>query len=169
MSLVNAILGAIDNPDQQGSAGQIGGILNTVQQLSQSNAASPDAMQTAVGIVGKYVRSSLQEKRQTEGAEAAAAVVNQYSGTQANPQVVNVLLSSEQAQRLINEVANKTGLSAEMIQGLLPTLIPLVLQFLQSGASQQSLDNSVLNSFLDADGDGDVDMMDAMKMAGKFM
>ena len=51
-------------------------------------------------------------------------------------------------------------------------LVPLVLQFLQSGTNSQnpqSGGNSVLNSFLDADGDGDVDISDAMGMASRFL
>lgn len=169
MSLVNALLGAIDNPQQQASTSQLGSILNTVQQLSQGTSASPDAMQAAVGIVGKYVQSSLKQKRETEGPAAAMSLVNQFSGTQANNAVVSALLSTEQAQGLMNEVASRTGLSANTIQGFLPTLIPLVLQVLQSGADLDGSNNSLLTSFLDGDGDGDVDISDVMKIAGRFM
>jgi hypothetical protein len=49
------------------------------------------------------------------------------------------------------------------IQQLLPTLVPLILSFLQSGG------NPLLNKFLDADGNGDVDIMDAIKLASKFL
>ncbi|NEO82697.1 MAG: DUF937 domain-containing protein [Spirulina sp. SIO3F2] len=169
MSLVNALLGAIDNPNQQASGSQLGGILNTVSQLSQANSASPDAMQAAMGIVGKYVQSSLKDKREHDGAAAAQSLVNQYSGTQPNAAVVTALLGSAQAQNLINEVSEKTGLPAGTIQALLPSLIPLVLQFLQSGASLDGGNNELLNAFLDKDGDGDVDIADMMKMAGQFM
>ncbi|WP_072619288.1 DUF937 domain-containing protein [Spirulina major] len=170
MSLVNALLGAIQDPNAQASPNQLGGILNTVQQLSQTTQANPDAMQTAMGIVGKYVRSGLQETKNTQGAAAAQDLVNQYSGTQPNAQVVNLLLNQEQVQNLISEVAQKTGLPAATIQGLLPSLIPLVLQFLQSGTpTDGGANNAVLNSFLDTDGDGDVDLADAMKMASRYL
>ena len=56
---------------------------------------------------------------------------------------------------------------------MLPTLIPLVLKFLQSGATQSagqgSVDNTVLNRFLDSDGDGDVDISDALSLAKGFL
>jgi hypothetical protein len=44
------------------------------------------------------------------------------------------------------------------------------LKFLQTGnnTSNPQGSNPVLNSFLDADGDGDVDIADAMKMAGRY-
>ncbi|MGB0561363.1 MAG: hypothetical protein ACPGVO_06115 [Spirulinaceae cyanobacterium] len=168
MSLVNSLLGAIDNPNLQANASQLGSIVNTVQSLSQGNSASPDALQTAMGIAGKYVQSSLKQKRQQDGPQAAQQLVNQYSGTQPNAAVVNALLSSQQAQGLINEVSQKTGMPAGTIQALLPTLLPLVLQFLQSGASKDGNSNQLLNSFLDSDGDGDVDIADAISLAGKF-
>jgi hypothetical protein len=54
---------------------------------------------------------------------------------------------------------------------MLPTLVPLLLNFLKTGApiQDQAGANPVLNSFLDSDGDGDVDIADAMRMAGGFL
>ena len=59
-----------------------------------------------------------------------------------------------------------------MVLQLLPLAVPLVLNFLQSGANAQNPQaggNSVLNSFLDADSDGDVDIADAIQMASRYM
>jgi hypothetical protein len=55
--------------------------------------------------------------------------------------------------------------------GLLPILVPLVLNLLNSGHHQdpQQGGNSVLKGFLDSDRDGDVDISDALKMAGQFL
>ena len=54
---------------------------------------------------------------------------------------------------------------------MLPTVLPLVLNMLQTGNDTDNPEsgNSVLTSFLDADGDGDVDIADAMKMASRFL
>jgi hypothetical protein len=53
---------------------------------------------------------------------------------------------------------------------MLPILVPLVLKFLQTGNNAQNPQgsNPVLNTFLDADNDGDVDIADAMRMAGRY-
>jgi hypothetical protein len=51
---------------------------------------------------------------------------------------------------------------------MLPTLVPLALNFLKTGNNGQG-SNSVLSSFLDADGDGSFDMGDAMQMASGFL
>lgn len=170
-------MGAIQNPNAQANPNQLGSIVKTVQQLSQANQANPDTMQMALGIVGKYVRSGLQETANQQGGEAAAQrIVNQYSGTNPNAQVVNLLLSGSQVQQLVTEVTQKTGLPAGTIQALLPTLVPLVLQLLQGGTEKEQPgneteqpSNSVLHSFLDSNDDGSIDLTDALKLASRFL
>lgn len=171
MSLFNTILGAIDNPERQASSNQLGSIINTIQSLSQNTGANPDSLQTAVSVVGKYARSSLQQKRQQGGEEEVNNLVNQYGGTQANNQIVNLLFSTPQIQQMVGEIESRTGLSAGTVQSMLPVLVPLVLNFLQTGKNTQNplSSNPVLSRFLDADGDGDVDLADAMQMASKYL
>lgn len=172
MGLFEQIIGAVANPNQQGNIGQIGNIMNTVQQLSNSTGADSNTMQSIFSIVGGQVRSALQQKRDTEGNEAAEAVVNQFGGTSPNHNAVASLFSPGMQQQIASMVAQRTGLDANMIQGLLPMLVPIVLNVLKSGANArnpQGGGNPVLNSFLDADNDGDVDIADAMQMANRYM
>ncbi|MEI2583197.1 DUF937 domain-containing protein [Scytonema sp. PRP1] len=172
MGLFDQIINAIDNSNQQGNAGQLGNILNTVQQVSNSTGTDPSTMQSALGIVGNYVRSALQQKQATEGNEAAQNVVNQFGGTSPNPQAVNSLFAPFLQQQLAETVAQRTGLNAGMVQQLLPILVPVVLNLLKSGANSQNPQaggNPVLNSFLDSDRDGDVDIMDAIQLASRYL
>jgi uncharacterized protein YidB (DUF937 family) len=172
MGLFEQIIGAVANPNQQGNIGQIGSIINTVQQLSNSTGADSSTMQSVFSIVGGQVRSALQQKRDTDGNEAAQAVVNQFGGTSPNPSAVASLFSPSMQQQVAETVAQRTGLDANMIQQLLPMLVPVVLNVLKSGANAQNPQggaNPVLNSFLDADNDGDVDIADAMQMANRYM
>ncbi len=172
MGLFDQIINAIDSPNQQGSTGQLGDIINTVQQLSNNTGTNPSTMETALGVVGNYVRSALQEKQANYGNQEAQAVVNQYSGTSPNPQAVNSLFSLGMQQQVADAVAQRTGLNAGMVQQLLPLLVPLVLNLLRSGANSQNPQgggNSVLNSFLDSDRDGDVDIVDAIQMASRYL
>ena len=107
MGLFEQIIGAVANPNQQGNIGQIGSIMNTVQQLSNSSGADSDTMQSVFSIVGGQVRSALQQKRDTDGNEAAEAVVNQFGGTSANPSAVASLFSpgcSNNWQKLLPNV-----------------------------------------------------------------
>ncbi|MBE9008118.1 DUF937 domain-containing protein [Fortiea sp. LEGE XX443] len=172
MGLFDQILGAVSNPNQQGSLGQLGGIINTVQQLSDRTGADSSTVQSVLGIVGNYVRSSLREKQATGGEAEAQALVNQYAGTSPNPQAVNSLFSVGMQQQVADVVSQRTGLDAGTIQQLLPLIVPVVLNFLQSGANSQnpqSSSNSVLSSFLDADRDGDVDIADAIRLASQYL
>jgi hypothetical protein len=171
MSLVDQILSAVDNPKQQASTGQLASILNTVQQLSGSNHTNPATMESALSIVGNYVRSALQQKRAEEGYEGAQRIVNRYSGTYPNPQAVDALFGSYQVQQMVQAVAQRTGLDANMILEMLPILVPVVLNLLRTGSNTQNpqAGNPVLNSFLDSDRDGDVDIADAMRLAGRFL
>ncbi len=172
MGLFDQVLNAVNNPETLGSMDDIGGILNTVQQLSGNAGTNSSTMQSAMGVVGNFVRSSLQEKRVNEGEEQAQSIVDQFSGTSPNSQAVNTLFSGAMQQQVVEAIAQRTGLDMTKAQQMLPMLVPLVLQFLQSGTNSQNPQsgvNSVLNSFLDADGDGDVDISDAMGIASRYL
>lgn len=172
MGLFDQILGAIDNPSQQGSSSQLDGIVGAVHQLASNYNIDPATAQAVFSMVGTQVRSSLQEQRATGGTEQAQAIVNQYSGTTPNPAAVAALFPPEWQARIIQEISQRTGMNSATIQMMLPMLIPIVLNVLKTGAiaqnSQQGA-NPVLNSFLDADGDGDVDVADAIMMAGRYL
>ncbi|AFY34584.1 DUF937 domain-containing protein [Calothrix sp. PCC 7507] len=172
MGLFDQILGAVANPNQQGSLGQIGSIINTVEQLSDRTGADPSTIQSLLGIVGNQVRSSLQDKQATEGNEAVQTLVSQFAGTSPNPEAVDSVFSPQAQQQVADIAAQHTGLDAGIIQQILPLVVPVVLNFLQSGANAQNPQaggNSVLNSFLDADNDGDVDIADAIQLASRHL
>lgn len=171
MSLFEQIINAIDSPTQQASPGQLGDIVSTVQQLSNNANTDPSTIQSVLSIVGGYARSALQQKRDNEGQEQTQNFVNQFSGTNPSTQAVQLLFGTPQIQQISQEVGQRTGLSAGTVQAMLPILVPLVLKFLQTGSNNQNPQgaNPVLNTFLDADNDGDVDIADAMRMAGRYL
>jgi len=168
MGLFDQIASAIDNPALKANSGQLGDILNTVQQLNGQQGMNGDSTQAVMSLLGNHVRSAL--KSQPTG--QAQALVNQYSGTSANNDAVNALFSSEQQQQIAQQISQRTGVSSNLVQRLLPMLVPIVLNLLHSGTPQtnsQQGSNPVLNQFLDSDGDGDVDVADALRLAGNFM
>lgn len=171
MSLFEQIINAIDSPTQQASPTQLGDIVSTVQQLSNNANTDPSTIQSVLSVVGGYARSALQQKRDNEGHEQTQNFVNQFGGTNPSNQAVQLLFSTPQIQQISQEVEQRTGLSAGTVQSMLPILVPLVLKFLQTGSNNQNPQgaNPVLNTFLDADNDGDVDIADAMQMAGRYL
>ena len=54
MGLFDQVMSAVNNPNTQGSMDQIGGILNTVQQLSGNAGTDSSTMQSAMGVVGNF-------------------------------------------------------------------------------------------------------------------
>jgi hypothetical protein len=171
MGILDQILSAVNNSNQAGTTGQMASILSTVQQVSDSYGAEPSTVQSAMSIVGNYVRSALQQKRDTDGYDQAQELVNQYSGSYPNPQAVHSLFSTNQIEGVVEAVAQRTGLNPGLVQQMLPILVPLVLNLLQTGTQSQNPQggNPVLNAFLDADRDGDVDIVDAMQMAARYL
>ncbi|MCU0536946.1 MAG: DUF937 domain-containing protein [Hydrococcus sp. Prado102] len=173
MGLFDQVLSAIENPDRQANPDQLGQILGTVQQLASSKGIDPSVTQTVTSVVGQYVRSALQQQRTTGGNEQIANLIEQFSGTGANPAAVEALFSPQQQQQISQDAASKTGLNADTIKSMLPVLTPIILNLLrsgkQTGTASGSSSNSVLNSFLDSDADGDVDIGDALSFAGRFL
>lgn len=167
MGLFDQLMNAVNNPNQQANPGQLGGILSAVQNLGNNYGADSAQTQDILSVVGNYVRSSLQEKRATTGEAQTQALVNQYSGTGANPQAVNAILGPIMQQQVVQDLIQRTGLPPQTIQAMLPALVPLALNLLQSGNSAQG-GNPLLNAFLDGDRDGDVDLGDAINVAGQF-
>ena len=174
MGLFDLIQGAIQNPNQQASVDQVGSILNTVQQMSGNRGIDPATTQTVLSTVGGYVRSALQQQRETNGAGQAEAIVNQYGGTQPSNAAVQAVFGQNQLQQVVQAVAQQTNINPQLVQAILPMVVPVVLNLLKTGASThqgagQPGSNSVLSAFLDADRDGDVDVSDAMRVAGQFL
>ncbi len=172
MGLFDQILSAIDNPNQQASPDGLGNILGAVKQLSSNQGVDAGTTQLAMSVLSGYVRSALQDVRSQSGEAQAQQVVNQFSGTNPNPQAVQSLFGNNQLIQIVQDIAQRTGLNNATVQAMIPVLVPLVLNLLQTGGNAQNPaqgSNPVLNTFLDADGDGDVDITDAMSMASRFL
>lgn len=172
MSLFNQILNAIDNPEQEASTGQLNNILDTVQQLGNNYQTQSSSIESAMSIVGNFTRSALKEQRNQKGQTQVQQLINNFAGNQASSQAINALFSSSQLQSMIQQISSRTGMNAGTVQRMLPILVPLVLNMLKTGnntTKTAQARNSVLNSFLDTDGDGDVDVADAMRMASQYL
>lgn len=170
MGLFDQILGAVANPQQQANPGQLAGILGAVGQLAGKTGTDPATINTIVSVLGNHVRNALQTQQATAGPQQAHATVEQYSGTEPNPQAAQAVFGQQQ-QQVVEDTAQKTGVTAATIQSLLPVVVPIILNLLRSGASTQNPQqaNPVLGSFLDGDGDGDTDVADVLSMVGRFI
>lgn len=171
MGLFDKIAGAINDPNLQASIGQLGEIVGGVQQAGTTQGLDSSSTNSVISALGGHVRSALQQRQASDGIEGVQHLINQFGGTGMNPNAVTALFSPQQQQQVAQSVSGVTGIDTRTIQAMLPMLIPIVLNFLKMGSAQgpMSGQNPVLRGFLDTDGDGDVDLGDAMNMAGRFM
>jgi Bacterial protein of unknown function (DUF937) len=166
MSLFDAIVGAIANPDQQGSTDQLSSILGAVQSLTGTHTGDSGNSANLMSAVGSVVQSALQNHQANVGTDGVANLVNQVAnGDVSNP--VQALFGGQE-QQVVDMISQQTGIDASQITGMLPTMLPMVLQLLQSGNSNSG-GNSVLNTFLDSNHDGSLDLGDLMSQAGQFL
>jgi hypothetical protein len=168
MSLFDAIAGAIANPDQQGNSDQLGFILGAVQSIAGSHTGDPSNSANIMSAVGNVVQGALQNYQANVGTEGVENLVNQVAnGEVSNPVAA---LFGGQEQQVVDMISQRTGIDASQITAMLPTILPMVLQLLQSGnSSSGGGGNSVLNAFLDSNQDGSVDLGDLMSQAGRFL
>jgi hypothetical protein len=180
MGLFFEMLSAINNPNQQASIDQLSSLTSSVQQLADQNGIDVSTAQSVLSALGGFLRPVLQQ--QTGGNPALegllgqlgggnlGGLVGQLAGSNLGTSALDSLIPPPLQQQIIQGIAQKTGLDAGMIQGLLPTLVPIVLKFLNMGTSTSGQGgNSLLKTFLDSDRDGDTDLGDLMKFANRFL
>ena len=79
MSLFDQILGAVNNPGQQGSMDQLGSLVNMAQQVSGQNGMDPAMTQTVMSMLGGAVQSGLQDHNDANGFDATQDLVRNHS------------------------------------------------------------------------------------------
>jgi hypothetical protein len=170
MSLFDQILGAVNNPGQQGSMDQLGGLVNMAQQVSSQYGMDPAMTQTVMSMLGGAVQSGLQNHQDANGLDATQGLVQQLgSSATADPNAIASLIPVDVQQQTCGSIAQRTGLDPGMVQSMLPNLIPVAMNMLQGGAAQGGSGNPLLNTFLDKNHGGNIDMGDAMGLAMQFM
>ncbi|MFQ4142644.1 DUF937 domain-containing protein [Chlorogloeopsis sp. ULAP02] len=171
MGLFFDVLSAINNPNQQGSVNQLESITNSIQQLATNRGIQPSQIQSAMSVLGNILRPTLQKQQSALGGAQLQNLINQAVTTSASASGQQSLLSPQLQQQIVQAVSQKTGLSPNMIQAALPSLISAVLGFLNMGATIPGIQasNPILNTFLDSDRDGDTDLGDVLRFANRFI
>ncbi|MBF1999646.1 MAG: DUF937 domain-containing protein [Synechococcales cyanobacterium M58_A2018_015] len=170
MGLFFEVLSAINNPNQQASVDQLSSITNTVQQLAASRGIEPSTMQTVLSGLGSALRPAMQQ--QARGGGSLENLMGQLTGASGGLGALSSFLPPQMQQQLVQGIAQKTGISAGTLEGMLPTLIPVVMNLLKMGNSTSGGgigSNPLLRTFLDSDNDQDVDLGDVFKFANRFL
>jgi Bacterial protein of unknown function (DUF937) len=198
MGLFFDVLSAVNNPNQQASVGQLGSLVNSVQQLSSQTGMDSATTQNVLSAVGQFIQPALQQQGAAMGGQQLSNMVGQIASAGAlgglmggdqgggNPlgglmgqmaggggaAMLQGLLPASMQQEMAQVVAQKTGLDPSMIQSMLPSLIPVVMNFLNMGAAKPGAPgggNPLLSAFLDGNQDGSTDLGDVMNFATRFM
>ena len=171
MGLFFDILSSINNPDQKGSVSQIESVVNTINQLSATYRIDSSQMQSIISTVGGLIRPVLQQQKSLPGSNLES-LMSQLIGAGDSAAAMQSLVPPQIQQQMVEAITQTTGLSADRIKAVLPTIIFSVISLLNMGASKpgiQGSGNPILNAFLDADQNNSVDLADVLKFGNRFL
>ncbi len=171
MGLFFEILSAINNPNQRGNVGQLESIINSIQQVASSRGIQPSQMQNIMSIVGNVLRPVLRQQQSLPGGNQLQNLIGQVTGSSMSGVGMQSLLSPQLQQQIVQRVSQTSGISPNVIEAILPTLTSGLQGLLSMGSTNGgSLNsNSILNTFLDSDRDGDTDLSDVLKFGDRFL
>jgi Bacterial protein of unknown function (DUF937) len=169
MSLFFDVLSAINNPHQQANISHLETMTSAVQKVAGEHGIPSNQMPTILSAVGSAVLPALQQRAGGGGNPLEQMMGSGLGGMLGNAALQNLLPAQAQSQ-LVEDLAQKTGLNASMLQSIVPALIPVVMGFLNMGANKpgQPSGNPLLSAFLGSDSGGS-DLGTVLTMANRFL
>lgn len=171
MGLFFEVLSAINNPNQRGNVGQLESVINSIQQVATSRGIQPSQMQNIMSIVGNVLRPVLRQQQSLPGGNQLQNLIGQVTGSSTSGVGMQSLLSPQLQQQIVQRVSQTTGISPNVIEAILPTVTSGLQGLLSMGSTNGgSLNsNSILNTFLDSDRNGDTDLSEVLKFGDRFL
>lgn len=168
MSLFFDLLSSINNPNQQGSVAQLESITNGIQQVAANQGIDSSRLQSILSAVGGFVGPALMQQQKLGGANQLAGLVGQLAGG-GSATALQSLFPPQLQQQMIQGVASKTGISPNILQGLLPVVLPAILGLLNMGSAKPGTTGTNPLLAAVAGGDGNVDFGDVFRMSSRFL
>jgi Bacterial protein of unknown function (DUF937) len=184
MGLFFEVLNAVNSPNQQANVEQLSALTSSVQQLAGQHGMDTSAIQSIMSSLGGFLRPALQQQGsalggsqlenligQLAGDNAIAGMMGQFPRENDSMGALQTLLPPHVQQDMIQGIAKQTGMNPGVVQAVLPSLVPMVMNFLHLGANTPGGrgTNPILKAFLDGDREGDTDLGDMMKFASRFL
>ncbi|MBF2050617.1 MAG: DUF937 domain-containing protein [Leptolyngbya sp. IPPAS B-1204] len=171
MGLFFDVLQAINNPNQQGSVSQLESITRSVQQATSNQGIDAGTTQSLISALGGFLQPALQQQQSMMGKNQLETLLGRFgaSTTTASASTVSALFPPQMQQQMIQTIAQKTGISSNILRSILPLLIPAVLGLLGMGTKTTGTGggNPLLSAFLNSG--GNTDLGDVFKFANRFL
>jgi hypothetical protein len=170
MSFLQTILDSIENPNHAGSQQDLTGLLNLAQTLPLGQGAQQN-LQPILGVLGSHLQDALSQQQQNNGQAAVQQTVTNLSQPGIGLQELENLFGQDRFNALIAEIAQRTGLNSQLVLGLLPLAIPVLMKLLATGNHQteSQAPNPVLNHFLGSNQNGGALLTEAFQFASRFL
>jgi len=170
MSFFQTILDSIENPNHAGSQQDLSGVLNVAQALPLGQGGQQN-LQPILGVLGAHLQDVMNQQQQNSGQAAVQQTVTNLSQPGVGVQQVQNLFGQERFNGLIDEISQRTGLNSQLVLGLLPMLIPVLMKLLATGNHQSDpqAPNPVLNNFLGTSQNGGALLTEAFQLASRFL
>ena len=187
MNFFDVLVSSIQDPQAGTQKSDLQNLLGALTGGGQPGAGAlpADAASGLAGAIGSVLKPALREAGQSGGMEGIDALLGSIKQNADSPRQLEQTLGRERMEQMVGKAQQKSGLPPDMIMSMLPVIIPAIISLLQSGSrsaapSAQSgatagdtlgslAANPLLKSFMDSDGDGDVDMTDIVAMGSKFL
>lgn len=171
MGLFFDVLSAINNPNQQASVSQLATITDSIQQVIGSQGIDAAKTQSLLSAIGGVLQPALKQQQATMGGNQLENLLGRLDSSQMGAAAISSLIPPQVQQQMIQGIAQKTGLSPNLLQNVMPTLISSVLGLLNMGATKPgaSGENPLLSAFLNGNQDGNTDLGDVFKFATRFL
>ncbi|MGL5509389.1 MAG: hypothetical protein ACRDB1_07200, partial [Microcoleaceae cyanobacterium] len=146
----------------------------SVQQLATDKNIDASTMQTVMSTVGGFLRPALQQQKSLGGMDQLQNLIGQVAGgggAGGGLGMLSSLLAPQLQGQIVEKLAQTTGLSPSILEGVVSSVLPGIMGLFNMGGSfpGAKTENPLLASFLDSDNDKDVDLGDVLKFANRFM
>jgi hypothetical protein len=172
MGLFFDVLSAINNPNQQANVSQLESITKSIQQVASNQGIDAGKTQSLMSALGGLLRPALKQQQSVMGGGQLENLLSRFTpGTTTGTTALSSMFPPQMQQQMVQGIAQKTGLSPNILQSAMPVLIPAVMGLLNMGANKPGTGggNPLLKTFLDTDQDGDADLGDVFKFATRFL
>jgi len=190
MNLFETLISSIQDPQagtqQSDLEGLLAALLGGSPAAPETRSVPPAAAEELAGSIGNVLKPALREAGQQGGIQGIDALLGSLKQNAGSPQALERTLGRDRMDQMVNQAQQKSGLPVDTIMSMLPVIIPALVALLQSGARRDAAPsaptgattgdplaglaaNPLLQSFLDTDGDGDVDMADLIRLGSKFL